>query len=320
MILNGGQCTIVWHVDDLKISHVDPKVVTEVTEDISRVCNGKVTVHRGKVHDYLGMDLDLETEPGVLVILMIKYLQQVIEEWPEQLTSTKSTPANDYLFTVRDEKERDVLGVMMWCKYFMEEQGYTVESNVLCQDNKSTILLAKNGRMAAGKASKHIKNRFHLATDKIAQGDLSVEYRPTKEMWADVNTKPLQGKLFHEMRAQLMGVPVDYDDDKERRRTHPKLLPEVEPEGVISRSDVEVLSKATGISGAPAPKESIAPASKTAAQRRSVLDEVKYGPGSRPLWADPGTPRFPNLTKSFLEAAREPLQRVTRPLGTIVST
>ena len=38
----------------------------------------------------------------------------------------------------------DVLGVIMWSKYFMEAQGYTMENNILYQDNKSTILLAKN--------------------------------------------------------------------------------------------------------------------------------------------------------------------------------
>ena len=54
----------------------------------------------------------------------------------------------------------DVLGMMMWCKYFMEAQGYTIENNILYQNNKSTILLAKNGRMSAGKNSKHIKNSF----------------------------------------------------------------------------------------------------------------------------------------------------------------
>ena len=63
----------------------------------------------------------------------------------------------------------DVLGMILWCKYFMESQGYTIESNVLYQDNKSTILLAKNGRMSAGKNSKHIKNRFFLITNKVAQ-------------------------------------------------------------------------------------------------------------------------------------------------------
>ena len=54
----------------------------------------------------------------------------------------------------------DVLGMMIWCKYFMEAQGYAIENNILYQDNKSTILLAKNGRMGSGKNSKHIKNRF----------------------------------------------------------------------------------------------------------------------------------------------------------------
>ena len=47
--------------------------------------------------------------------------------------------------------------------------------------------------MSAGKNSKHIKNRFFLITDKIAQKDLEVKYAPTEQMWADINTKRLQG-------------------------------------------------------------------------------------------------------------------------------
>ena len=66
----------------------------------------------------------------------------------------------------------NVLGMMMWCKYFMEAQGYEIENNILYQDNKSTILIEKNGRMSSGKNSKHIKNRFFLITDKVAMGDL----------------------------------------------------------------------------------------------------------------------------------------------------
>ena len=37
--------------------------------------------------------------------------------------------------------------MMMWCKYFMEAQGYTIDDNIFYQDNKSTIFLAKNGRI-----------------------------------------------------------------------------------------------------------------------------------------------------------------------------
>ena len=66
----------------------------------------------------------------------------------------------------------------------MEAQGYTSESNVIYQDNKSTILLAKNGRMLAVKASKHIKNRCFLITDKVAQEDPTVQHRGTALLWA----------------------------------------------------------------------------------------------------------------------------------------
>ena len=89
----------------------------------------------------------------------------------------------------------NVLGMNLWYKDFMETQWYIIESNLLYQD-KSTILLAKNGRMLAGKNSKHIKNRFFLITDKVAQGDLLIQCMGTKNMLADVNTKPVQGLLF----------------------------------------------------------------------------------------------------------------------------
>ena len=56
----------------------------------------------------------------------------------------------------------DALGLMMYTKYFMEAQGYSIDSNILFQDNQSTILLANTGRSSAGKESKHIKNCYLL--------------------------------------------------------------------------------------------------------------------------------------------------------------
>ena len=61
-------------------------------------------------------------------------------------------------------------------------------------------------------------------------------------MWADVNTKPVQGMLFRIFRSDMMGVPVEYDDDVDRRRTHPLLLPLIETERV-SLSDGDILEK-----------------------------------------------------------------------------
>ena len=83
--------------------------------------------------------------------------------------------------------------------------------------------------MSAGRNSKHTKNSFFLITDKVAQEELELQHKGTEEMWADVNTKPLQGTKIRVMRAQVMGIDVEYDGDAERRRTHPLLLPKMEP-------------------------------------------------------------------------------------------
>ena len=107
------------------------------------------------------------------------------------------------------------LGVMMWCKYFMEAQCYAIENNILYQDNKSTIMMAKNGRMSAGKTSNHIKNRFFLINDKFAMGDLEIQHKGTDEMWDDVNTKPTQGKRFRVIRGHDTGVSEDYNNNVE---------------------------------------------------------------------------------------------------------
>ena len=107
--IKGAQCTVCWHVDDLKISHIDPNVVTKVCDDLSKIYRGKCKIHRGGVHDYLGMDLDYESKPGTLIILMIKYLQKITDKWPKELTQTRACPAGDHLFTTRDDEDREIL-------------------------------------------------------------------------------------------------------------------------------------------------------------------------------------------------------------------
>ena len=136
----------------------------------------------------------------------------------------------------------DVIGMIMWCNYFMEYQSYMIENNILYQDNKSTFLLAKNGRMLAGENSKHIKNNFLLITDKVTERELDIRYMGTKSMWRNVNTKPVHGVLFRIFRSEMMGVPVEYDDDVERSSTHPLLLTIIETESV-SFPDGDILEK-----------------------------------------------------------------------------
>ena len=164
--------------------------------------------------------------------------------------------------------------------------------------------------MRAGKISKHIKNRFLLITDKVAQGNLKIEHMGTDDMWGDVNTKPTQGKRFGIMRAEVMGVSVDYDDDDERRRTHLLLMPKIESER-ISVKDGEVLEKVAVVLSVKPPvkcpkkgktggvdKMSILPKAKQAAKRRSVLEVDKYGPVESAKWKRVNA-RFPALYKAL---------------------
>jgi hypothetical protein len=52
-IIDGEKCTIIWQVDDLKISHVEPKVVEDVITLLEREFGKEapLTFQRGRVHD-----------------------------------------------------------------------------------------------------------------------------------------------------------------------------------------------------------------------------------------------------------------------------
>ena len=101
--INGSQCTIVWHVDDLKISHKDSAVIDEIIASLKSEYGkvGEMTVRRGKKHDYLGMSLDFSKE-GAFVVDMEEYLKEIIKDLPEDMNGTATTPAADHLFKVRE--------------------------------------------------------------------------------------------------------------------------------------------------------------------------------------------------------------------------
>ena len=102
---NGSQQTVTWHVDDLKISHVDPMVNTEFLFKLAKIYGPGITLSRGKVHDYLGVDLDYSSR-GKVKISMIKYLDKIIVSFPENITSTSESPASDHLFQNREEDDK----------------------------------------------------------------------------------------------------------------------------------------------------------------------------------------------------------------------
>ena len=83
--INGKMCTVIWHVDDLKISHVEEQVVKDIIEEIEKKF-GKMSVNIGKTHTYLGMDFEYRDD-GVVRISMKGYLEDAINEFPEEILS-----------------------------------------------------------------------------------------------------------------------------------------------------------------------------------------------------------------------------------------
>ena len=114
---------------------------------------------------------------------------------------------------------------MLWSLHFIQAQGYNAECVGLYQDNISTQLLIKNGRMSSGKKTKHIKAKFFFIKDRVDDGEMKVVDCPTEEMWADIMTKPLQGTAFRLMRAELMNCDVNYEDPPEEEESGPVTSP-----------------------------------------------------------------------------------------------
>ncbi len=87
-----------------------------------------------------------------------------------------------------------------------------MDALLLYQDNMSTILLETNGRASSLKCTKHIKVKYFFIKDEVDQGEITIEYCPTEQMWTDINTKPKQGLVFRVFRGHMMGIPADYKD------------------------------------------------------------------------------------------------------------
>ena len=68
--------TVTWHVDDLKISHKESDEVMKFITELGQLYDNDLTVHREKVHSYLGMYFDYSTK-GTVKISMIPYTKQI---------------------------------------------------------------------------------------------------------------------------------------------------------------------------------------------------------------------------------------------------
>ena len=101
--INGQQCTLVWHVDDMKISHADSRVVDTIINMLEQEFGKEapLTICRGKIHDYFGMTLDF-TLAGKVQICMEEYITSMLTDLPADMDGMATTLAAEHLFKINE--------------------------------------------------------------------------------------------------------------------------------------------------------------------------------------------------------------------------
>jgi len=105
--IHGKQCTIIWHVDDLKISHMEKKVVEDIIRWLGE-CFGKespLTTSREKVLEYMGRTLDYSVR-GKVKFSMYEHVKKLVEEAPEDMAGVTKMPAGNHLFTTNPDCDK----------------------------------------------------------------------------------------------------------------------------------------------------------------------------------------------------------------------
>lgn len=80
-MIKGMLCTVLWHVNDIKMPHVSEHVLDKLGANLND-CYGKITpltIMKGTKHDYLGMTLDYSI-PGAVTIQMDDDTHGLLEE------------------------------------------------------------------------------------------------------------------------------------------------------------------------------------------------------------------------------------------------
>ena len=89
---------------------------------------------------------------------------------------------------------------------FIIGQGHSCGPVTIYQDNMSCMALINRGRSAAER-TRHISIRYFWLKERIDMGEAKVKHLGTKEMYANMLTKPLQGAQFKAERKGVTGWP-----------------------------------------------------------------------------------------------------------------
>jgi hypothetical protein len=90
---------------------------------------------------------------------------------------------------------------LLWMRQTLKDYGYSMNHVPLLCDNESVIKIAYNP--CEHSRTKHIDIRHHFLRDRDIKRDIIISHVGTNVQLADIFTKPLDERRFHELRSEL---------------------------------------------------------------------------------------------------------------------
>ena len=122
-----------------------------------------------------------------------------------------ATKCQKQRLNTKSSTEGEIVGVsnflpnMMCVSMFLEAQGFTLEENILYQDNESAMRIVLYGKRSCSAKTKHMNHRYFWIKNRLEKEKIKVKHCPTDKRVADFFTKPLQGSLFRKFRDVILG-------------------------------------------------------------------------------------------------------------------
>ena len=92
----------------------------------------------------------------------------------------------------------------LYLRNFIIGQGHLCGPVTVYQDNMSCMSLIERGR-SAPERTRHIAIKYFWLKERVDQGEARVRHLGTKDMYANLLTKPLQGIQFRSERLGITG-------------------------------------------------------------------------------------------------------------------
>ena len=94
-MINNKQYTIVFHVDDNKLSYIDDKVVTNIMDKIAEHF-GELALTRGDAHDFIGINITIRKD-GLVAIQKYNQIEQALDKFSGIYTFNITSPCANHL-------------------------------------------------------------------------------------------------------------------------------------------------------------------------------------------------------------------------------